>query len=197
MMTDPEPLDLSALTATPVAFSDHIVPDHTAGTETVAPQPKTVRERLMEATQRKNSDGPRARNVKPTRARKSVPNVPGQFVKPLTDFYNTMAFATMPFKPAVAVTLLSPCEKPTEDNPNPLTVAENCAKAWDEAAQRSESVRRMLDGFVTVSVWGALISAHTPLIAAALQGTKLEEKLNPAAAMEAFLRRREEQDHSE
>lgn len=194
----PAPLDLSALVATPLT-DPFMVPNHNAGTEPVdAPKPQSsMRQRLREMSERRKADEqPRARNVKPTKAKKSVPNVPGQFVEPLTNLYNGMAFAMMPFKPAVTVALLAPSADPTEDNPNPPTVAENCARAWDEAAQRSESVRRFLDGMVGVSVWGQLAAAHAPLVGALLQGTSVAERFNPAAAMEAMLKRQAEQEQN-
>lgn len=193
-MTEPvEPIDFSALTATPLPDESFVMPNHTASLtgETVAPEPKrqTMRERLMAATGSKTET--RARNVKPTKAKKSVPNVPGQFIEPLTDFYNMVAFVSMPFKPAVAMTLMGPASAPTEERPVPLTVAENCAHAWDEAAQRSESVRRFLDSMVGVSVWGRVFAAHAPLAVAMMEGS------SAAGAMEAFLKRRAAQQESE
>lgn len=196
----PGQLDLSSLVASDIPTDGHVLPNHHAGTERshegTEAQRQTVRERLMGATRRDNGSA-KPRNVKPAKPRKQIANVPGQFIEPLTNFYNGMAFAMMPFKPVVAVALLSPSAEPTEANPEPLTVAENCAKAWDEAAQRSESVRRFLDGMVGVSVWSQLLAAHAPLIGALMEGTSIAEKFNPAAAMEAMLKRRAEQGQPE
>jgi hypothetical protein len=190
----PPPLDLSSLTATPIPEIPHTVPDHYASTPSGKPPPEpplTIRERLMGA---KKPAAVKARNVKPGRPKRSVPNVPGQFIEPLTDFYNGVALVAMPFDAELSMTLIGPCKPPTEENPKPLTVAENCAKAWDEAAQRSESVRRMLDGFLTVSVWGTLIAAHAPLLMiVAKNHTPIGKKFDPAAAMEAMLRKQAEE----
>lgn len=188
----PPPLDLSTLTATAVEPPPHVVPNHRAG-DPSTPEPKPRNGGLRAFIDGKRET--KARNVKPSRPKKSVPNIPGQFIEPLTDLYNGLAFVAMPFKPSVSMALLAPSKKPTEDNPTPLTVAENCAKAWDEAAQRSESVRRFLDSMMTASVWGGLIAAHIPLAAALLEGSSLAEKMNPATAMDAYLRRLAE--HSE
>lgn len=180
--TEPEPLDLSGLTATPAPFpSPFVVPDHRASNDSsTQDSPKqTVRERLMGRT-RTTTEKPR--NTKP--AKKSVPNVPGQFVEPVTDFYNGLAMVLTPFKPQVSMALLSPCREPRDESDVDIpTVAENCARAWDEAAQRSESVRRMLDGFNGVTVWGGLIAAHMPLVMAL--------GFNPAASMESMLKRQQ------
>ena len=179
---EPEPLDLTGLTATPLPlFDPFTVPNHRAsdGASTEDAPKSTVRERLMGRT-RTTTEKPR--NVKTTK--KVVPNVPGQFIEPLTDFYNGLAMAVMPFKPQVSMTLISPCREPRDESDVDIpTVAENCARAWDEAAQRSESVRRMLDGFNGVSVWGGLIAAHMPLVMAL--------GFNPAGAMENMLKRQQ------
>jgi hypothetical protein len=174
----------------PLEDSDgpHVRPNHHAtvdGEVQEAPKPASpFRERFLKNKPPKDS----VRDTRPLKAQKVVPNKPGQFVEPLTDFYNTMALVAMPFKPEVSMAILGPCRPQTEDevakDVQPPTVAENCARAWDEGAQRSESLRRVLDTFLTVGVVGTIIAAHTPIIMA-LAG----DKLNPAAAMEAMLRR--------
>lgn len=192
---DVPPLDFSSLNATP-SDPPYVTPNHRAGDDYESPvdSPKqTVRQRLMDATKAK----PRARNVKSPRPRKVVPNVPGQFVGPLTELYTGAALLLMPFEPELSITLVSPHRGPTEEDPKPVTTAERCAVAWDEAAQRNESVRRMLDGFLTVSVWGALIAAHAPLLMIlAKNHTKFGAKFDPAAAMEEMLRRQAEGEES-
>lgn len=186
----PEPLDINQLSIVD-AVPEHVVPNHYAsGTPSTEDKPKrkTVRERLMEATAGKSTVEPR--NVRPRKEKRSVPNRPGQFVEPLTDFYNGIAMVVMPFEPELSMTMVSPYKAPTEEEPNPPSVNERCAKAWDEAAQRSESVRRMLDGFLTVNVWGTLIAAHAPiLLVLAKNHTPLGAKFSPATAMEDMLRR--------
>lgn len=151
--------------------------------------PLTMKERLKAMTS--NKDSARPRNVRKT-ATKTVPNVPGQFIEPLTDFYNFIGLAVMPFDPEITMTMVQPCRAPKDDeDPSKIpTVAENCARTLDEAAQRSESLRRVLSSFTAASVWGAVIAAHMPLIAVVAKNhTPLGERLDPARAMEAMLKR--------
>lgn len=137
----------------------------------------------------------KARNVKLPKEKKSVPNVPGQFIEAVEDFYNLMGMVAMPFDPEFAMTMVSPHKEPTPENPEPPTVAHRCAVAWDEAAQRSESVRRMLDSFTTATVWGALAAAHAPLLLIlAKNHTPFGARLDPARAMEDMLRKRAAQE---
>jgi hypothetical protein len=165
----------------------HQVPNHHATVDGDIETPKPAspfRERFL-----KNKDKTTpVRDTRPAKSHKMVPNKPGQFVEPLTDFYNTVALVLMPFKPEVSMTIIGPSRPQSDEEVRkdiqPPTVAENCARAWDEGAQRSESLRRVLDGFLTVGVVGTIIAAHTPIIMA-IAG----DKLNPAAAMEAMLRR--------
>lgn len=170
-----------------------VVPNHRATedsphrTRTQEP-PLTLRERLRSM---RSDDDKRPRNVRLPKEKKHVPNVPGQFVDSVEDFYNLIGMVAMPFDPEFAMTMVSPHKAPTEDEPDPPTTAHRCAVAWDEAAQRSESVRRMLDNFNTVTVWGALAAAHAPLLLIlAKNHTPFGERLDPAVAMEAMLKRR-------
>lgn len=41
--------------------------------------------------------------------------------------------------------------------------AEVCADAWVRAAEANPVIRRVLEGFSTASVYGALIMAHAPI----------------------------------
>lgn len=45
--------------------------------------------------------------------------------------------------------------------------AEACGQAWAKAADESPAVRDALEKLLTVSVWGAVISAHVPIILSA------------------------------
>lgn len=179
--------ELQAVPAEPV------VPNHRASKDPFDPSP---------------GDGPtRGRNIfqraakgdaKPsvTRAKRQTspppPVVKGEFIEPLTDLYNTIGIALMPFKPQVAIALVSPARDASEEEKakgiDPPTVAENCARAWDEVAQKNESVRRALKTMTTVGVWGGLFMAHAPILMAIMADTPLGERLNPAAGAEAFLR---------
>jgi hypothetical protein len=182
--------DLSTVDPEPVVFG---VPEYkieSSGRD--APDsrpPKTMRERL--AALKEGKKPPASRNVKKT-AKEPVPNKPGQFIEPLTDFYNFVALAAMPFDPEVTMVITGPCRAPKEDeDPSQVpSVADNCARTLDEAAQRSESLRRVLASFTTASVWGAVIAAHVPILAVVAKNhTPLGEKADPAKAMEVMLKR--------
>lgn len=184
--SEPAP-DFTPYHDTPVVPNHHATEDGPQRTSTKEP-PLTLRERLNGMRTGKDD---RARNVKLPKEKKHVPNVPGQFIPAVEDFYNLMGMVAMPFDPEFAMTMISPHTEPTAENPDPPTVAHRCAVAWDEAAQRSESVRRMLDNFTTVTVWGALAAAHAPLLLIlAKNHTPFGARLDPARAMEEMLRKR-------
>lgn len=176
-------------------------PDQTYNFDEAVPQP------VPEVTPNHTATRPgifargatKQREPKPERAPRKPPppNVPGQFVEPLTELYGAVAFVCMPFKPRVSMVIMGPCKMPTEAEPEPLSVAENCALAWDKAAQSNATIRRMLASGLTATVIGTLIAAHVPILAAALEGTSLAEKLDPTAAVEAFLKRQAERAESE
>jgi hypothetical protein len=129
-------------------------------------------------------------DVRPPRERKSIPNKPGQFVQPVEDLYTMIAMGLMPFQPEISMTIMSPSKsvddleegERVEDIP---TVGKACAIAWDQAAQRNESVRRVLDGLTGVGVWGTLIGAHMPLIMIGMRNTPMMRRYtNPAEEKE-------------
>lgn len=200
-MTSPEfqePSPMLDLFQAPVDDSDgpRVIPNHHAsfveGDRFDTPKPASpLRERLFGKRDKAVAEKQAFRDTRAVKARKVVPNKPGQFVEPLTDFYTMAALTLMPFKPQVSFAILGPSRNLTEDeqeNPDLAaqvpTVAENCARAWDEAAQRSERLRGMLDTFLTVGVLGTLVAAHTPIIMAVAG-----DRFNPAVAMEAMLKR--------
>lgn len=114
----------------------NVVPNHKATKE---------RPRIFERSERKsNPAGPRT-----IKARDSIPNKPGQFVEPLQKMYAGLAFTLMPFDQEAAMVIM--------DN------AEKCAVSLDEAAQKNESLRRILKSMTSVGVWGAVIAAHAPI----------------------------------
>ena len=138
----------------------------------------------------------RTRTRAPKTEKPAPPYQPGRVYDAVLETYGAVAFGLMPFKPNVALTIMSPAKEPTEDEPNPKTVAENCAEAWEQAAKHYPWVRRMVEGGVGFAVIMALITAHAPIFAAAVQGTPLAEKLSPAAATEAMLRRQAEKEET-
>lgn len=188
--------DLSTVEPEPITFGvpEYQIEDgHSMGQSRLdSGPPLSMRERLNNLTgKKKETPQPRSRNVKKT-VKAPVPNVPGQFVEPLTDIYNGLALLAMPFDPELAMVMTSPHRAPKEgEEPESVpTVAENCARAMDEAAQRSESLRRVLANITTASVWGAVITAHLPIAMILVKNhTPLGRGSDPAAAMEEMLKR--------
>jgi hypothetical protein len=162
-----------------------IVPDYRAGSDY-----KVEDAELPDARTR-----PRRSTRDNTRKpRKPAPSYPAEgYYERVLEFYSGLAMVVFPFEPQVAMYLVTPEMKmnPESREMEPgLTGAERCAKAWDDAAKVSPGVRRLLEGFLTVTVWGALISVHAPMVMIFLKNrTSLGEKLDPAEAMEAFLKR--------
>lgn len=179
--------DLTVVPAEPV------VPNHRASKDPFDPSPVDGPTRGRNIFQRAAKGEPKPSMARAKRQTSPPPPVvKGEFIEPLTDVYNTIGIALMPFKPQVAIALVSPAREATEEEKakgiDPPTVAENCARAWDEVAQKNESVRRALKAMTTVGVWGGLFMAHAPILMAVMADTPLGEKLNPAAGAEAFLR---------
>lgn len=179
----------------------HRTPDHNA---TAGDDMSTVDRPTLRGSkpgifgQRTTKTGaPGARNVKPGKEKRSVPNKPGQFVERVHDLYMTVALFAMPFDAEISMYLMTKTPDIVKEDGSTVegqSGAMRCAIAWDEAAQRNESVRRFLDGLLAASVWGALIAAHLPILfAIAKNHTPLGAKFDPAAAMEAMLRRQQEQ----
>lgn len=169
---------------------DVVVPDHSASKDGWGGEPSS-NGRKSEPTRTGSLFRASRTAEKRAKTTKSAPpeNVPGQFVQPLEDFYNLIAVGVMPFKPAVSMVIMSPVDA---ENPTGKTVARNCAEAWDELAQKNESVRRALKTLTTAGVYGAIIMAHAPIAMAAMSGTEIEKRFNPAAAMEDMLRQEAE-----
>lgn len=176
-----------------------MIPDFLQGVQPEAAEPVVPNHHAT----REDDDKPRPfggvrRSREPRQAatpRKEKPAPPyeaGQYTQALVDLYSMVAFVAMPFKPELAVTIMGPCRAPTEKEPDPPSVAENCADAWDKAAKQSPTVRRMLAAVTATTVWGSLATAHAPILAAAVAGTPLAEKMN--AGLQTFVQRRQEQD---
>lgn len=72
--------------------------------------------------------------------------------KDLVDLYAGMGLLAKPFLPLPALVLVKQ--------------AEDCADAWVRAAEVNPVIRRVLEGFSTASVYGALIMAHAPIAVA-------------------------------
>ncbi len=142
----------------------------------------------------------RAREPRATRVKASKPAPayqPGAVYESALKLYGGFGLVMMPIRPAVAMTVLGPAKAPTEDNPTPISVAENCAQAWEDAAKVYPWVRKFFEVGTNAALIAALLTAHLPIAMAFLEGTELGAKLNPAEAMERFLREREENKEAE
>lgn len=157
------PFDPSSVDVKPTA--EPIVPNHNASKE----NPLTSGIRAWgKPRQSSRDDSPKSRS------RKTVPSSrPGEFVQPIADFYRLVAGLTLPFSPVGMVIL------ETDDNKelgkgvaNPdfgKDRAQLCAEALDEASQKSEQLRRLLQVLTTGGVWGKVIVAHAPIALAVAQ----------------------------
>jgi hypothetical protein len=75
---------------------------------------------------------------------------PGIFVKPITEAYMTGAAIVMPFNQPIATSIMQN--------------AENCAKAWDNAAKVDKRVRKYLMQAMQTGVLLPLLIAHFPIL---------------------------------
>lgn len=110
-------------------------------------------------------DSPKQRRQLPTRptatkAKKTAPPYKeGALVEPLSKMYAALALGIMPLAPRTATAIMSE----TEDG---STVAESCARAWDEWAKTSPAVRRLLYPLLNVSGGAKVVAAHLPILLA-------------------------------
>ncbi len=92
---------------------------------------------------------PRGRPRKAT----SAPLRPlGDLRKDLVEFYAGIGLLAQPIMPLPALVIVKQSEA--------------CADAWVRAAEVNPVIRRVLEGFSTASVYGALIMAHAPIAVA-------------------------------
>lgn len=182
-----EPFDPSAFQVSDAP--EHVIPNHRAKAEPVA---DTIGGKLRGAL-RGNA---KADNKTPPKLPKEAKPVPpyreGMYVEPMRDFYEFLGMMLMPFRPKAAAYLAFPETLLDNETGQPVegkTGAQKCAEAWDNAARKSPTVRRMLESFLVVSVWGTLVAVHIPLILAIADKG---DDGNPFAAMEEMLKRHAE-----
>lgn len=141
-----------------------VAPEETPGH--VTPDHKASRDRGSNRSPvfgRPGRNGPRERPKRPAPA-----NRPGQFVEPLTSFYTGVAMVAMPFDTECAMVVLQ-VEENTESKNYGKSRAQICAESLDQAAQKNETLRRMLDTFTTAGTWSAVLAAHAPILLAIAQ----------------------------
>lgn len=91
---------------------------------------------------------------KPKTRRTAPPYRPGQFVKPLTEFYGMIAMGVAIKDPQCAQAIMAN--------------AQSCAEAWDKAAKTNTAVRAALQALIETTTWGTLVAAHMPIVMAML-----------------------------
>ena len=88
-----------------------------------------------------------------SRRRRPAPSKPlRQLRSDLVDFYAGIGLLLKPAMPLPAEVVVKQ--------------AEPCADAWVRAAEANGAIRRVLESFSTVSVFGTLIMAHIPIVVA-------------------------------
>lgn len=97
----------------------------------------------------------RDKSSAPKRERKSraVPAMPrGGLKSALARMYVAIGMSVFPFDPHCGRTIIDS--------------ADQCAEALEELAKTNPEVRRILISLVTASAWGAVITAHAPIVMA-------------------------------
>jgi hypothetical protein len=176
-MTEPFNPDTLSVSDLP---PDHQIPNHRVKVEDEKP---SILGKLRQTTQKRSPAPP-----KPPKAKEPAPPYrDGMYIQPMEDFYNTIAMALMPFRPKAAAYLMFP-EVVFRDGERieGRTGARRIAEAWDAAAKKSESVRRALNSFLVVTVWGELLAAHAPLALGLMERGDGE---NMFSAMEDMLKK--------
>lgn len=162
---------------------EHVVPNHKVKAET--DDRPTLLGKLRGGTAQRD---PRKAPALPKERKEAPPYREGMYIEPMRDFYEFLAVMMMPFRPKAWAYLATP-EMLRDDDTGVITEgktgAQKCAEAWDAAAKKSPAVRRMLESFLVVSVWGTLVAVHVPLIIAMMDKG---DSTNPFAAFEEMLR---------
>ena len=159
----------------PQPASEPVTPNHRVPTDEPKPGLFTRRPRMSDRSTPRPQRTPRPRKPAP-------PYEPGKIREAVIELYSGAAFFVMPFKPTVAMTMMGPVREATEEEPNPPSVIERCAEAWEAAAKQYDWVRALFESGTNWTVIIGLCVAHAPILFAMFEST-------PAAAMEAMLRR--------
>lgn len=162
---------------------EHVVPNHRAKAE----RPEADTGGLFGKLRQPSTRDKRSVPALPKPQKETPPYREGMYVEPMREFYEFLGLALMPFRPNASMYLTMPemlRDLESGDTIEGKTGAQKCAEAWDAAAKKSPAVRRMLESFLVVSVWGTLIAVHLPLILAIAD----KGDGNPLAGLEAMLR---------
>src|SRR5688572_24564194 len=144
---------------------EHVIPNHRAKAEPVADTiGGKLRGALRGSSGRDSTKQGSAAPKLPKEAKPVPPYREGMYVEPMREFYEFLGMVLMPFRPKASMYLNMP--EMLRDLDGQLiegkTGAQKCAEAWDAAAKKSPAVRRMLESFLVVSVWGTLVAVHIP-----------------------------------
>lgn len=136
-------------------ITDAPIPDHTAtadGEDVLTSRSPNRTEALKALAAGKRGPGrPRKeRAEKPAKPAAVAPR--GGFVGPLTEMYGFVALAIMPFDANCAMAIMQ--------------AAPEAAKSLDNLAKTNPAVKRVLIAITQTSAWGAVITAHLPIIIA-------------------------------
>lgn len=176
-----EPFDASQF---PVTDAEHRVPDHKVKVPDAEPTGMFGKLRQPRGGGQKAALAPKL----PPEKKPVPPYHEGMYVEPMRDFYEFLGMMLMPFRPKAAMYLAMPemlRDNETGEVTEGKSGAQKIAEAWDAAAKKSPAVRRMLESFLVVSVWGTLVAVHIPLI---IGLTDKGGEENMFAGMEAFLK---------
>lgn len=190
MTTEPFDATVFQVSDTP----EHVVPNHKARAEPIADTiGGKLRGALRGSSGRDSTKQGSATPKLPKEAKPVPPYREGMYVEPMREFYEFLGMVLMPFRPKASMYLAMP--EMIRDNETGELIegksgAQKCAEAWDGAAKKSPAVRRMLESFLVVSVWGTLVAVHIPLILAIAD--KGDDSGSPFAAMEEMLKRHAE-----
>lgn len=180
-----------------IETDDFVTPDHTASERQAPPVTGESKWGAFTKPRRVTADKPAP---KPPKVRTVEPaSKPGEFTQPIADFYRLAAAVVMPFDPNCAGVVLDVIDDP-ESKDNGKDRAQLCAEALDEAAQKSEGLRRTLRAVTVTGVWGKVFAAHAPiLVAAMMHHTPFMERVTrfQTNRMEAYMRREEARMHME
>lgn len=144
-----------AFAADGFVITDAPLPDHSASADSddvLSTRSPSRTEQLKSLAGKRGPGRPRKERAEKAPS-KPVPAAPrGGFVGPLTEMYGFIALALMPFDAECAMAIMQ--------------AAPQAAKSLDTLAKTNPGVRRVLIAITQTSAWGAVITAHLPIIVA-------------------------------
>lgn len=153
----------------PVGVPDHLASSGQSGEPTnVIRTEGGTRPGIFGRGTRTRADKP-ALASKPKKERSDIPKLGPHMRQKITDFYILIGGMIMPFDQMAGETFIEQAPK--------------CGKAVYDYAQENAAFRRVIQGFLTTSMTGALIFAHLPIILVLLRHSRREGIRLTAASM--------------